>query len=110
MLSVVRVSDPGFVTCGGGGYIASGAAGADRLPMVHAPAGLAPVDLEGFGEVQTPLVLDGTGPTLAIGDPVVCRHAKGGELAERFSEVLLVRGGEIVDRAPTYRGLGGCFL
>jgi len=40
---------------------------------------------------------------------VLFRHAKAGELAERFNEYLLVAGGEIVDRVPTYRGLGCCF-
>ena len=35
---------------------------------------------------------------------------KTGELAERFEEFLLVRGSEIVDRVPTYRGEGKTFL
>jgi D-serine deaminase-like pyridoxal phosphate-dependent protein len=38
------------------------------------------------------------------------RHAKAGELAERFNEYLLVSGGRIVSRAKTYRGLGDCFF
>lgn len=108
-IQVVRRSDPGFVTCAGGGYVASGEAGPDRLPAVHLPAGLTPLSLEGFGEVQTPFRVDGgAGPNL--GDPVICRHAKAGELAERFSEYLLVRGGAVVERVPTYRGLGKTFL
>ena len=109
-LAVVRRSDPDYLTCGGGGYIASGGAGADRLPIVHLPGGLEPVALEGFGEVQTPLKRVAGAPELALGDPILCRHAKAGELMERFSEVLLVRGDAVVERAPTYRGLGGCFL
>ncbi|MCO4746512.1 MAG: alanine racemase [Proteobacteria bacterium] len=106
-LAVSRVSDEGFVTCAGGGFIASGSAGPDRLPIVHLPEGMAPLDLEGFGEVQTPLTLGKT--ALRVGDPVVCRHAKGGELAERFAEYLLVEDGVIVAREPTYRGMGQCF-
>jgi D-serine deaminase-like pyridoxal phosphate-dependent protein len=38
------------------------------------------------------------------------RHAKAGELAEHFTEYLIVRGDKIAARAPTYRGLGKCFL
>jgi D-serine deaminase-like pyridoxal phosphate-dependent protein len=109
-LAVVRRSDPDHVTCGGGGYIASGPAGADRLPTVHLPPGLQPLAMEGYGEVQTPLRLGPGAPALAIGDPVLCRHAKAGELAERFAEYLVVRGDAIVARVPTLRGLGGCFL
>jgi D-serine deaminase-like pyridoxal phosphate-dependent protein len=44
------------------------------------------------------------------GDPVLFRHAKAGELAERFNEYLLVEGDRIVSRAATYRGLGLCFF
>jgi len=104
-LAVVRAGDPGFVTCYGGGYPASGAAGADRLPHVWWPPGVEPLGLEGFGEVQTPLRVPGS-VTLGWGDTVLCRHAKAGELAERFSEVVAVSGGEVVGRYPTYRALG----
>jgi len=107
-LPVVRRSDPGFVTCAGGGFVASGSAGPDRLPVVFAPDGVRPVDLEGFGEVQTPFTVP-AGLDLALGDPIVCRHAKAGELAEHFEHYLLVRGGSVVGRALTYRGLGATF-
>jgi len=104
-LAVVRSSDAGFVTCYGGGYPASGAAGPDRLPQVWWPEGLRPVGLEGFGEVQTPFRL-APGQVLPWGSTVLCRHAKAGELAERFREVVVVSGGQVVARHPTYRGLG----
>jgi D-serine deaminase-like pyridoxal phosphate-dependent protein len=107
-LSVVRRSDPGFVTAFGGGIVASGSIGPDRLPKVHWPTNLEPLPLEGFGEVQTPFRV-AAGEVPAIGSPVVCRPAKAGEWLERFTEVLLVRDGAIVERAPTYRGLGQCF-
>lgn len=106
-LEVVRRSDPGFVTCAGGGYVASGATGPDRSPVVHLPRGLAPTALEGWGEVQTPLRCEGEPP--ALGDPVICRHAKAGELCERFADLLLFRGDAIVAREPTYRGEGATF-
>lgn len=106
-LQVVRVPAPGMVTCHGGGYIASGEAGRDRLPIPVLPEGLSLVNLEGAGEVQTPLR---GAEGIAIGDPVFFRHAKAGELAEHFNEYLLVRGDRIVERAPTYRGSGGAFV
>ena len=61
------------------------------------------------GEVQTPLAVP-AGIELGLGDPVIFRHAKAGELLERFAEVLLVSGDRVVDRVPSYRGDGQCFF
>ncbi|MFO0609152.1 MAG: alanine racemase [Polyangiales bacterium] len=108
-LQVVRAPAPGLVTCLGGGYVASGTPGWEKLPRPHLPAGLSLLDWEGAGEVQTPLRVP-PGVALAPGDPVVFRHAKGGELAERFNEYRLVRGDRVESSAPTYRGEGKCFL
>lgn len=108
-LQVVRRPGSRMITCHGGGYIASGAAGRDRLPIPALPGGLRLLSLEGAGEVQTPLETDG-GADLALGDPVFFRHAKAGELAEHFPEYILVRGDRVEGRAATYRGLGKCFL
>jgi len=108
-LQVVRRPAPGIVTCHGGGLIASGEAGVDRLPVPALPAGCRLIGFEGAGEVQTPLVLP-RGVTLSLGDPVFFRHAKAGELAEHFNEYLLVRGARVEARAPTYRGMGKAFL
>ena len=59
--------------------------------------------------MQTPLL--GRRPRVcAVGDRVWFRHAKAGELCERFDVVHLVRGGELVDTVPTYRGEGKTFL
>jgi D-serine deaminase-like pyridoxal phosphate-dependent protein len=108
-LAVVRRPGARMVTCHGGGYVASGAAGRDRLPVPALPGGIKLLGFEGAGEVQTPLELP-EGVDLALGDPVFFRHAKAGELAEHFAEYILVRGDRVVGRAPTYRGLGKCFL
>lgn len=108
-LQVVREPAPGVVTCLGGGYVASGAAGPSRLPKPWWPQGLKLIDMEGAGEVQTPLRLP-PGLSLSIGDPVFFRHAKAGEPAERFDRYHFVRGEQIVATHPTYRGEGGCFL
>jgi D-serine deaminase-like pyridoxal phosphate-dependent protein len=108
-LQVVRRPAEGLLTCHGGGYVASGAAGRDRLPVPALPAGLSLLDLEGAGEVQTPLRTTGDTP-LELGDPVFFRHAKAGELAEHFEGYILIRGERVEARAPTYRGLQKCFL
>jgi len=106
-LQIVRRPAPGVVTCLGGGWIASGAAGADRLPLPAWPHGCALLPAEGAGEVQTPVSVTAA---LALGDPIMFRPAKSGELAEHAAEYLLISGDRIVDRARTYRGLGHCFL
>ena len=98
-----------IVTCHGGGWIASGPGGADRLPVPVFPAGARLLPLEGAGEVQTPVALP-NGADVELGDPVFFRPAKSGELAEHFDEYLLVRGDRIEARAPTYRGLHRTFL
>ncbi|MFI5301258.1 MAG: alanine racemase [Polyangiales bacterium] len=108
-LQVVRAPASRMRTCHGGGLIASGAAGRDRLPVPTLPDGLTLLSLEGAGEVQTPLLL-GEGVQLDVGDAVFFRHAKAGEPLEHFAEVLLVRGDRVVDRAKTYRGCGWSFL
>lgn len=109
-LQVVRVPAPKMVTCLGGGYVASGEVGANKLPWPVMPPGLTYMGMEGAGEVQTPLKLPAGAPTLQIGDPVFFQHAKAGELCERFNHLLLVKAGRIVDQVKTYRGMGFAFL
>jgi len=98
-----------IVTCHGGGWIASGPGGADRLPVPVFPAGARLLPLEGAGEVQTPVAL-ANGADVELGDPVFFRPAKSGELAEHFDEYVLVRGDRIEARVSTYRGLHRRFL
>ena len=108
-LPVVRRPAPGCVTALGGGYVASGAAGADRLPEPWLPPGLHLDRFEGAGEVQTPL-LGEVAVRLRVGDRVYMRHAKAGELCEHFDSLYLIEGDAIVAEAPTYRGEGHAFL
>jgi D-serine deaminase-like pyridoxal phosphate-dependent protein len=108
-MPVVRRPSVRIATLLGGGYLASGAAGPDRLPTPHLPPGLSVDPLEGAGEVQTP-VSGAAAASLQIGANVYLRHAKAGELCERFNTLYLVRGGEIADEVPTYRGEGRCEL
>lgn len=102
---VVRRPRAEMATVAGGGFVASGAAGPDRLPAPWAPAGLSLTSLEGAGEVQTPLT--GPGVTgLSVGSLVWFRHAKSGELFEHTSVAHLLSGPSVVDSVPSYRGLG----
>ncbi len=108
-LAVVRKPTPGAATVLGGGYLASGAGDDARLPSPYLPARLKLDRREGAGEVQTPLLGTGAG-TLRVGDRVYFRHAKAGELCERFDRLFLIEGDRIVEEVPTYRGEGRCFL
>ncbi|MBP8539851.1 alanine racemase [Streptomyces sp. MK37H] len=106
---VVRRPGVGVVTVLGGGYPASGAAGRDRLPVPYLPEGLEYDSMEGPGEVQTPL-LGTAADDLLIGDKVWFRHAKAGELCERFDTLRLIEGDRVVAEVPTYRGEGRTYL
>ncbi len=108
-LPVVRRPGPGVITALGGGYLASGPGTPSRVPSPYLPAGFRLDKDEGAGEVQTPLI----GPAadgLRIGDKVWMRHAKAGELCERFSDLHLVEEEAVAATVPTYRGEGQTFL
>ncbi|MFD5648738.1 alanine racemase [Streptomyces sp. NPDC127039] len=112
---VVRRPRPDIVTVAGAGWVASGVPGTDRLPTVAHPPGLSYVVNESAGEAQTPL-RGAAAAGLAIGDLVLFRHAKAGELCERIGEFIVIddQGAgptsgprrAIVDRWATYRGQG----
>ncbi|WP_280401244.1 alanine racemase [Nocardia carnea] len=105
-LPVLRRPAPDIATVFAGGYIASGPAGASRVPKPVWPKGLRMLGTEGAGEVQTPL---SGAAGCAIGDRVWFRHAKAGELCERFDRLWLVEGDGSRVAVPTYRGEGKCF-
>ncbi len=107
-LPVVRRPGRGVVTAFSGGFVASGPAQPSRLPRPFRPAGLRLDSQEGAGEVQTPL-LGAAADGLRIGDRVWFRHAKAGELCERFNEVHLIDGTAVTGSVPTYRGEGQAF-
>jgi D-serine deaminase-like pyridoxal phosphate-dependent protein len=108
-LPIVRKPSPEMATALGGGYLASGPGDPSRVPSPWLPRGLKLDPEEGAGEVQTPL-LGPPAADLQVGDRVYMRHAKAGELCERFDVLHLVEGNEIVDVVPTYRGEGKAFL
>ncbi len=108
VLSVARKPAPDIATLFAGGYIASGATNKNRQPTPTWPAGLKPIGTEGAGEVQTP-VKGKAARDLSVGDRVVMRYAKAGEMCERFNEIALVAADGSVERAQTYRGEGKNF-
>jgi D-serine deaminase-like pyridoxal phosphate-dependent protein len=108
-LSVVRKPTAEMATLLGGGWIASGPPGPDRVPSIAWPEGLTMVAREMAGEVQTP-VTGANAAALRVGDRVWLRHTKAGELAEHLNEFALVDDGRVVDMLPTYRGEGKAFL
>jgi D-serine deaminase-like pyridoxal phosphate-dependent protein len=109
-LPVTRRPAPRVRTLFGGGYVASGPAGSSRVPTPVLPSGLSLIGTEGVGEVQTPVTGD-VAESLSIGDRVWWRHAKAGEVCERFASLHLVEDDDAgtVTVAPTYRGEGQCF-
>ncbi|MDN4615832.1 alanine racemase [Leifsonia sp. F6_8S_P_1B] len=112
-LSVVRRPDERTATLLGGGWIASGPPGPDRLPRVVWPTGLSMVAREMAGEVQTPLTGAAAG-VLHVGDRVWLRHTKSGELSEHLTGFQLVDAVDgraaVVGESLTYRGEGQVFL
>jgi D-serine deaminase-like pyridoxal phosphate-dependent protein len=108
-LPVCRRPSADVATVLGGGYLASGVGGRDRMPVPYLPSGLTVDRFEGTGEVQTPLHGEAAA-RLQIGDRVYFRHVKAGELCERFDRLYLVSGDTIVGELPTYRGEGKTFL
>lgn len=105
---VVRKPSPRHAVVYSGGYIASGPPSWSRQPLPWMPRRLQLLRNEGAGEVQTPL-RGAAATTLQVGDQVWFRHAKAGELCERFDLLHLVRGDQIIDEVPTYRGEGRNF-
>ncbi len=108
-LSLNRRPGPGVITALGGGYVASGATRADRQPAPAWPPGLRLDPLEGAGEAQTPLLGAGA-DSLSVGGRVYLRHAKAGELCERFNSLYVIEDGRLAGELATYRGEGQAFL
>jgi D-serine deaminase-like pyridoxal phosphate-dependent protein len=105
-LQVVRNPEPHWFTCLGGGYVASGEPGWDRVPKPM----ISRLELSGFeatGEVQTPI---NSPQDLRLGSTVIFRHAKAGELFERFNEATLLQNGKVTKLTKSYRGLNQNFF
>ncbi|MFC4241960.1 alanine racemase [Gryllotalpicola reticulitermitis] len=108
-LSVVRRPKRDTATVLGGGWIASGPPGGDRMPRPVWPQGLVMAPREMAGEVQTPLSGDAA-ESLRPGDRVWFRHTKSGELSEHVNEFALIGADGLAGMTPSYRGEGKAFL
>jgi D-serine deaminase-like pyridoxal phosphate-dependent protein len=108
-IEIVRKPQEHIYTCLGGGYVASGPFGIDKIPHPHLPKGAELIKGEMAGEVQTPIIYKGN-EKLELGNPIFMRHSKAGELCKHFKELIVVSGGKIEQRVETYRGEGMCFL
>jgi len=103
------------IVCQSGGFIASGAVSQDKCPVVFLPKGLHPFSSEGFGEVQSPFYQTNRQfnilQHLQLGDPIFCRPAKAGEIAEHFNFYLLhQKNHSHFTKAKTYRGYNQNFF
>lgn len=108
VLEIVRRPAENIYTCLGGGYVASGSPGWDKIPELVYPPGKLTAN-EAAGEVQTPFIYTGR-LDWPHDNFAVFRHAKAGELCERFAQLHLLQSGRLVKTVPTYRGTGLCFL
>lgn len=106
-LQMVRKPRNNIVTAFSGGYVSSGAVRATPMPIK--PKGLRTIKNEEFGEVQTPFKYNPKTSSINLGDPVFCRFGKAGEPLEHFNEINIYSNGKIIDKFPTYRGLGKRF-
>jgi len=107
-LQIDRKPGTDMVTCKSGGFIASGVTGRDKAPLPFLPEGMKALKNEGFGEVQTPLRINRPHDP-QLGDPLLFRPAKAGEIAEHFQRYFLFRDDTILNTVTTYRGEGRCF-
>lgn len=107
-LPITRRPAIDIITCQSGGFIASGEIGPDKAPQVFCPKGLKSFGSEGFGEVQTPFKIKKS-MMVKLGDRLILRSAKAGEVTERFNSIYLIKGQEVIAKAKTYRGEGEVF-
>lgn len=107
-LQISRTPNKKIVTCKSGGFIASGETLKDKMPLPFLPEGIKITANEGFGEVQTPVIIP-ENIKVELGDVLLFRPAKSGEIAEHFTHYLLLENNQIKQSVKTYRGFGQCF-
>lgn len=104
-LEITRRPAETIFTCHGGGYVASGAAGPEKLPRPWLPPSARLLPHEGAGEVQTPVHIPNPPAFLRPGEPLYFRHAKAGELCQRFPLLYLIRRDKLIGFYSTYATL-----
>ena len=105
---MTRRPAPGIVTVAGGGWIASGPPGADRLPTPTYPAGLRWSPPRAPARCRRRCAARGR-RGCGVGDRVWFRHAKAGELCEQVDVLHALAGDGLTGTLPTYRGEGRAF-
>ncbi len=99
-VEIMRQPGEDLYACLVGGHTASSVADPQILPHPYLPRGARLDELHGAGEAQLPIRYSGV---LDIGDMVFLHPANTDELCERFSHLLLVQDGAIIDEVETYR-------
>ena len=108
-LPVVRRPDDRTATLLGGGYPASGAAGADRLPAPHLPDG--PAARQAGGRGRGPDAAARPGRRGSAGRrPRVDAACEGGRAVRALQRAAPGARRGVVETVPTYRGEGEAFL
>lgn len=97
---IIRRTDDDRYACLVGGCATSGTTQSAALPQPYLPDGAQLDTLHGAGPAQLPIRYAGA---LDLGDMIFLHPPNTGELCERFSHLLLVQDGAIVDEAETYR-------
>ncbi|MGL4819362.1 MAG: amino acid deaminase/aldolase, partial [Bacilli bacterium] len=108
-LPIVRQPEKDIYTCASGGFIASGAIAHSKQPSPVWPIGSTLLPHEGAGEVQTPVKYRGD-VQLNVGESILFRPSKAGEIAERFQTFTVVANNQKHTTWKTYRGEGLCLL
>ena len=108
-LPVVRKPSPKLATALGGGYPASGAAGRDRLPRPFLPA-RPEARRAARARARCRRRCSAGGRRAAGRRPRLVPPRQGGRAVRALRRRAPVRGGEIVETVPTYRGEGKTFL
>jgi len=104
-IEVTRNPTNNVYTCHGGGYVASGGCSWDKIPQICFPNNANLRKEECAGEVQTPVICNSR---LMLGDIVLMRHSKAGEMCEHFNELVIIESGKYLMKEKTYRGMGLC--
>ena len=108
-LPIIRKPSEWVATALGGGYLASGPGNPAACPRPGSPTVCGSTTRRAPARCKRRCSAPAAG-SLGVGDRVYLRHAKAGELCERFDTLYLVEGDAIVDEVPTYRGDGRSFL
>src|SRR5699024_11986088 len=95
-IEITRIPTKEIFTCAGGGYIASVAAGEDRLPEVYLPHDAQLTTQDGVVEVQTPIEYIGR-LDLKHEDAIFMRHSNVDEVCESFQRINLIQNGVVID-------------